>query len=694
MLPQISIDNTDFDRLLNEYRNMIPVVYEGWTDLNPSDPGITLLELFIWLMENQSYMMDRLTQDDMKALFKLYGFSERASVCAASKLQLSSKESCIIKPGEAFYAGGLCFETGKEREIREERIESLKNSLGEEFNINLDAGSTRMAYEPFGDRPKKGDAFFIFFRSAPLKGETIHIYAEIEKRGPKPRKPLLDGYVPVAEIGLRQEDEAIVSLKDGTKGFTESGELILEFNADLPKRKLQGKEGYFLEIRLKDGGYEYPPNILSISTNVIDILQKETLCTCERLNLEKLGEERLGIYPKNKHFETGVIEVYASSGDDIYQRIESAHRAFDEAGRLCISFPEKDIPKEVLRVMAVAVSPGFLEDRRIGFALGYDAQEFPLPFSQPVTEGMELLSYNNENESYEVWKIAESFYNYGPDSRVFIYDADKKKLCFGNGIHGRMPEGWLLLSSFTRTEGTAGNIRGGLVTKAEDGGLRILKSEESLGGMDAEDVKAALSRLQKELSTPLRAVTREDYRRLTEETPGLMLEAVAVLDEKELAEIGGGTIPNGIGIVAKPYVDPKQDTIAVRSIFERAYRYNILKFLEPRRLINTDLRVFMARIISVNVYIDLEPMPGHGDCRENVERYVEDWFYERGKHFGGILKRSELFALVAALDSVKTMIRLSFDVNGSEATKLSGGNLQIGPDGSVELGRLELMIRK
>jgi len=44
--------------LVAEARTLLPALYPGWTDHNPSDPGIALVELFAWLTEMLAYQLD------------------------------------------------------------------------------------------------------------------------------------------------------------------------------------------------------------------------------------------------------------------------------------------------------------------------------------------------------------------------------------------------------------------------------------------------------------------------------------------------------------------------------------------------------------------------------------------------------------------------------------------------------------
>ena len=49
-----NLDDRNFDDLYAEVRARVPVHTPEWTNLNDSDPGVTLLQLFAFLADNLS----------------------------------------------------------------------------------------------------------------------------------------------------------------------------------------------------------------------------------------------------------------------------------------------------------------------------------------------------------------------------------------------------------------------------------------------------------------------------------------------------------------------------------------------------------------------------------------------------------------------------------------------------------------
>jgi hypothetical protein len=72
-IPQINLDDRTFDQLATEARSLIPRYCPAWTDYNPSDPGVTLLELFAYLAEASIYHINRVPERSLERFAALAG---------------------------------------------------------------------------------------------------------------------------------------------------------------------------------------------------------------------------------------------------------------------------------------------------------------------------------------------------------------------------------------------------------------------------------------------------------------------------------------------------------------------------------------------------------------------------------------------------------------------------------------------
>lgn len=74
MLSELSLDATTFTLLAERARARIPAVSgRAWTDHNLHDPGITLIELYAYLLEQRVYWLDRVVPPLDRALLALLG---------------------------------------------------------------------------------------------------------------------------------------------------------------------------------------------------------------------------------------------------------------------------------------------------------------------------------------------------------------------------------------------------------------------------------------------------------------------------------------------------------------------------------------------------------------------------------------------------------------------------------------------
>lgn len=73
MIPLPNLDDRKWDDLVREAIELIPKYCPEWTNHNASDPGITLIELFAWLVEILLYRLNRVTEKNYLAFLDLMG---------------------------------------------------------------------------------------------------------------------------------------------------------------------------------------------------------------------------------------------------------------------------------------------------------------------------------------------------------------------------------------------------------------------------------------------------------------------------------------------------------------------------------------------------------------------------------------------------------------------------------------------
>jgi len=68
-----TVDDRSFDDLMEEAKALIPQYNSDWTNFNPGDPGIMLIELFAWLTESTLYRMDQVPEKNIIKFLNILG---------------------------------------------------------------------------------------------------------------------------------------------------------------------------------------------------------------------------------------------------------------------------------------------------------------------------------------------------------------------------------------------------------------------------------------------------------------------------------------------------------------------------------------------------------------------------------------------------------------------------------------------
>jgi predicted phage baseplate assembly protein len=114
-LPAPILDDRSYQQLRDELIRRIPVYAPEWTDHNPSDPGITLIELFAFLGENLLYRFNQIPDATKLAFLKLLQIPLQPATPSSSLVTFSRSDTlptAILAPiGTQVMAGSIPFQT-------------------------------------------------------------------------------------------------------------------------------------------------------------------------------------------------------------------------------------------------------------------------------------------------------------------------------------------------------------------------------------------------------------------------------------------------------------------------------------------------------------------------------------------------------------------------------------------------------
>jgi hypothetical protein len=115
MLGSLVLDTEQFEPLFQHARARIAAITQRtWTNHNESDPGITLLQLLSYLLEQRSFWVDRVSDDFQLVLLQLLGQTPIGARAARVAVELDGRS------GPAIFDGGDSFTTRDGRQFRME----------------------------------------------------------------------------------------------------------------------------------------------------------------------------------------------------------------------------------------------------------------------------------------------------------------------------------------------------------------------------------------------------------------------------------------------------------------------------------------------------------------------------------------------------------------------------------------------
>ena len=167
-LPIPNLDTKDFDEFFEEARAALPALAPEWTDYNLSDPGITLLELFSWLSDIDTYRLNRIDQKHILKYLKLLDAMPEPVKPAKIWITFQSDSAGSISQGTELLAKdrerntSIPFVTQYEVSLQTTELKSidLKNERG---LFIYEKPFSRFFY-PFGQKTKKGHFFELGFK--------------------------------------------------------------------------------------------------------------------------------------------------------------------------------------------------------------------------------------------------------------------------------------------------------------------------------------------------------------------------------------------------------------------------------------------------------------------------------------------------------------------------------------------------
>lgn len=183
MLDMKRPEDKTFEEWMEEARQKIPMYSSEWTNYNPSDPGITILENLTAFQVLQQSQMGETTPKVRRKLLKLAGITQYPGKCARVLLEPENREESVIFPAnQQFLVGDTVFETEQPVRAGGHKLLGVYGMDGGKLldgEMLLDS-AVPLSVKIFGEEPKAGNGVYFIMDSLP-EGEELHFYIHIVK---------------------------------------------------------------------------------------------------------------------------------------------------------------------------------------------------------------------------------------------------------------------------------------------------------------------------------------------------------------------------------------------------------------------------------------------------------------------------------------------------------------------------------
>jgi predicted phage baseplate assembly protein len=673
-VPDIALDELRFQPLVNECRARIAALCPEWTETNVSDPGVTLIELFAWMVDQLSYRINRIPEKLHLALLALLGVQLQppSAATAAIRFRLGQTAERIVHiPARTEVATRrlaghepVVFQTMAEAAIGPVKLtRCLLKRSGHPRTEFVDVSSSGVASPTRAQRlfgtpkPAPGDQLLLGFDEAP-DGLIIRINVECamaEGINVDPKDPPLSWEAFTGEPGSASTgDNALDDDNDGWKEVDVLADTTRGFNVTTG----------LIELALPDRMVRH-----SVKIDKHGWL-RHFWVRCKVINPESN-------YSYSESPQVSTIDI-STIGATIWA--EHAERIEDDA------LGQSDgTPGQVFRLRRAPL-----------LKLAND-------------EGLRVLPARAPD--WEIgWEHVDGFESSGAGDRHYRVDYSTGEVEFGPAVreidgsfrHYGMaapPGAKLKFASYRHGGGSLGNVAENTLTQL----LRPIPEVRSVsnpiaasGGVDVETLASARARAAIEWHTRNRAITVRDFEELCRTASPRVARAHSL----------EGETTTSVRVLVVPSVDRPLRALTERELKPQDQLDPLLpylkRYLDARRLVGVDVKVEWAKYRGVSVVIKVTADPGANLAL--LQKSIEDRLYTylnpiiggafdgvgKGWDFGREFRSDELRLLIQSFDGVKEITKFrTYETNlrnGQQLPEYLKDGLVIGKDELIASG--------
>lgn len=625
-----NLDDRTFDDLYQEVRARVPVHTPEWTNLDDSDPGVTLLQLFAFLADNLSYRSNRIPEATRRTFLTLLGMGLQPATPAVGFASFSAEGTNIVVPeGTVTRAGKVEFRT--RRTVNVLPVEA--HVFWKRPRTDLDADTLdhlKRLHEPF--LGTAGTATLSFYDPIEMAAPTTGVPLPVVDLADPVAGPV-DGALwvalaaspPAVRAAGNSPDVAVASLRPIIAGQTLTLGILPGATTDGrvcdPARSVVGTTVPRLLVEAGAPGSAPTYQRLAV-TYTEEVLDRPGVLDVQLPSLDRL----VGPWVVDPSTEGTGDRPPVVQDRSLAARVVTWLRIRRQSDSTASTGPGGAAVSWIGANVANVVQSTLVTQEQLGLGTGapdqrYRAANAPVLLSDP--RARPTVEVQGPTGAWESWALTDALYAAGPDDKVYSIDAEAGVVSFGSGLHGSRPP---LQSGIRITYEYGGGPQGVVPIDALDKadtlptGVKVRNPLATWGGAAGETLIEGERTIPAWLRHRDRAVTGADFRDIVLRTPGVDLGRVDVLplfDPRPTTTVADPTDAAGAVTVM---VVPRADALAPTppETTDLHVLEAVCAWLDPKRLITTRVFVRGARWVSVVVSIGIALMPG--EVREEVEQ--------------------------------------------------------------------------